>query len=97
MKAIFTIRERVYNGGGLSGAIIYIKNDDGELETKVIDYLKDIEDMPLFQLHFTDGSAKNVKESDLLMWEVTSRKRFAKGRVDRLRGKDVWGTEEIER
>lgn len=97
MKAIFTIRERVYNGGALLGAILYVRDGENILDTKVIDYVKDIEGVPLFQLHFTDGTVMNVRESDPLMWEVSSKKKFATGKVPRLRGKDVWGTEEIER
>ncbi len=97
MRAIFTIRERVFNGGALVGAIIYTKNEQGELEQKTIDHVKDIENMPLYQLHFTDGTVFNVKENDPVMWEVNSKKKFKIGPVKRLTGRDVWGDQNIDR
>jgi hypothetical protein len=96
MKAKFTIRERVYNGGGLKGSQLYIKDDTGQLELKVVDHVKDIFNMPLFQIHFVDGTVMNVKETEPLLWEVTSKKNFKTGFVPRLKGKEVWGNLNLE-
>jgi hypothetical protein len=96
MQSTFTLSEMVINSVAM-GKKMYIKDDDGNLVMKIIDYVKLLKYLRLAQIHFDDGVVIEVSEDDEMLFEVNSKKAWSRGSVKRLKGIDVWGAEEIER
>lgn len=96
MKALFTLSEMAVNAVA-NGKQVYVRDETGALILRTIDYVKLLKDLRLAELHFTDGEPVQISEDEELMFDVNKAKKFSRGPVKRLRGRDVWGTEEIER
>jgi len=95
-KSVFSFSEMVYNSI-CTGRVMYVKDDQGNNVKKTIDYIKALKDLRILEIHFTDGEVVQVKEDEDQMFEVNNRKQWARGKAKRLTGRDVWGTEEVER
>lgn len=91
MKAQFTFDEMVMNSV-CTGRVIYY--DDKQ---EVIDYIKVEKKSRQLIVHCASGLVFPCKQDDVFEFEVNNRKVWRKVNAPRLKGKDVWGTEEIER
>jgi len=90
-KGIFSFTEMALNVT-CSGARIYY-----EEELKVVDYIKVEKKSRQLIVHCVDGTVFPCSEDELFEFEVNNNKVLRKSNRGRLRGKDHWGTVEVEK
>lgn len=96
MKARFTLSEMAYNNVA-QGKKVWLPNTNGQLQLDTVDYVKLLKDLRLVQIHLISGDVVEISEDEELLFEVSANKVWAKGTKRRLKGRDIWGTEEVER
>lgn len=77
MKADFTIREMELNSI-MAGRILWIENNEGVEEQKIISYVKVVPKSPIILVTFTDEQTIEINEHKCYTFEVNNKLKWKK-------------------
>lgn len=77
MKASFVLREMELNQI-MKNRILWVEDDEGVQEQKIVDYVKKVPRSPIILVHFTDGEVMEMNEHKSYDFEVNSKLNWKK-------------------
>lgn len=83
MKADFTPKEMIYNVV-YKDKPVWVHNEDGSEEKKIINYVKLVPNSPIIMAHFYDGDVMEMNENKCYCFEVNRKlvwKKATKGQI----------------